>query len=139
MYACMSVTLLQIDSSPLFLDGIEPFFVRHLSMWHSIKRSSIFDLGPLTPKIYSPKLLAIMLHYHPWSRTRQFSSCLEKVGNPLNFGADPCCHGNEIWPRRGDQDAYRLVTMSAAAWCRVATLQSSSEFPDFSRCFYRMR
>jgi len=50
------VTLLQIDSSFLFLDGIEPFFGRQFSMWHSTKRcSSIFDLGPLTPKIYSPK------------------------------------------------------------------------------------
>jgi len=24
-------------------------------------------------------------------------------------GADPCCHGNDIWPRRGDLVAYRLV------------------------------
>ena len=24
-------------------------------------------------------------------------------------GADPCCHGNEIWARRGDPVAYRLV------------------------------
>ena len=39
----------------------------------------------------------------------QLSSCLEKVGNPLNFGADHCCHGNEICPRHGDLDAYRLV------------------------------
>jgi len=23
--------------------------------------------------------------------------------------ADPCCHGNEIWSRRGDPVAYRLV------------------------------
>jgi len=31
-------------------------FGRYLSMWHSTnRRSSIFDLGPLTPKIYSPK------------------------------------------------------------------------------------
>jgi len=38
----------------LFLDGIEPFFGRYLSMRHPTKRfSSIFDLGPLTPKIYS--------------------------------------------------------------------------------------
>jgi len=26
--------------------------------------------------------------------------------------ADPCCHGNEIWARRGDPVAYRLVWMS---------------------------
>ena len=67
---CLSVTLLlQIDSSFLFIDGIEPFFGRHFSMWHSTKRCSlIFDLGPVTPKIYSPKLLAIMLHYHVATR-----------------------------------------------------------------------
>ena len=41
----------------LFLDGIEPFFGRHFSMCSSTKHcSSIFDLGPLTPKIYSPKI-----------------------------------------------------------------------------------
>jgi len=32
--------------------------------------SSIFDLGPLTPKIYSPKLLAVTLHYHVATRGR---------------------------------------------------------------------
>jgi len=56
MYVCLFVMLLQIDCSFLFLDGIEPFFGRQFSVWHSTKRcSSIFDLGPLTPKIYSPK------------------------------------------------------------------------------------
>ena len=23
--------------------------------------------------------------------------------------SDPCCHGNDIWARRGDLVAYRLV------------------------------
>jgi len=55
MYVCLFVMLLQIDSS-LFLDGIEPFQAWHFFVWHSTKRcSSIFDLGPLTPKIDSPK------------------------------------------------------------------------------------
>jgi len=61
----------------------------------------------LLPKIACEN--ATLPRRHPWSRTRQFSSCLEKVGNPLNFGADHCCHGSEIWPRRRDLDAYRLV------------------------------
>jgi len=53
----LSVTdKLQIASSFLFLDGIEPFFRRQFSMWHSTKLfSSIFNLGPLTPKIVLPK------------------------------------------------------------------------------------
>jgi len=45
--------------------------------------------------------------------------CLGLLGNfrrwPIQWnhakcsGADPCCHGNEIWARRGDPVAYRLV------------------------------
>jgi len=54
---CPSVTKLQIASSFLLLDGIEPFFGRQFSMTPSTKRySSIFDLGPLTPKILLPKI-----------------------------------------------------------------------------------
>ena len=88
-------------------------FGRHLSMWHPTKRcSSIFRFRPPNAQNLLPKIAcdnATLPHRHPWSRTRQFNSCLEKVGNPLNFGADPCCHVNEIWPRRGDLNAYRLV------------------------------
>jgi len=45
---CPSITKkLQIASSFLFLDGIEPFFGRQFSMTPSTKRcSSIFDLDP---------------------------------------------------------------------------------------------
>ena len=44
--------------------------------------------------------------------------CLGKVGNPLNFRADPCCHDNEIWHRHGDLAAYRLVkvTVQVVVW-----------------------
>ena len=45
-------------------------FGHQFSMWHSTKRSYIFDLGPLTPKIYSPKLLSMMLHYYVATRGR---------------------------------------------------------------------
>jgi len=38
-YVCMFVCHgVQIDSSFLFLDGIEPFFGHHLSMWHVVLR-----------------------------------------------------------------------------------------------------
>jgi len=47
MYVCMSVTLLQIDSSSLFLDGIEPFLGHQFSMTKATKRSSSnFDWLP---------------------------------------------------------------------------------------------
>jgi len=103
------------------------FFLVYVSRWNRAifwpsvlhvalyKFSSIFDLGPLTPKIYFPKLLAITLDYHvatpppPVVALSARQLCLGKVGNPLNFRADPCCHGNEIWARRGDPVAYRLV------------------------------
>ena len=54
---CLSVTLLQIASSFLFLNGIEPFLAVSSKCGTLQKRcSSIFDLDPLTPKIYSPKV-----------------------------------------------------------------------------------
>jgi len=31
--------------------------------------------------------------------------------NHAKCGADPCCHGNEIWARRGDPVTYRLVSI----------------------------
>jgi len=50
----LSVT--NIASSFLFLDGIEPFLGHQFYMTKTTKLfSSIFDLGPLNPKVYSPK------------------------------------------------------------------------------------
>ena len=93
-------------ASFLFIDGIEPFSGRQFSMWHSTKRcSSIFDLGPLTPKIYSPKFgtkspISPLVWQTDWR-------CLDLLGGfqgwPIQWnhtkccGVDPCCHGNEIW------------------------------------------
>jgi len=56
MSVCLSCCSFKLMLLFLFIDGIELLFGHHLSMWHSTKLfSSIFDLGPLTPKIYSPK------------------------------------------------------------------------------------
>jgi len=50
-------------------------FGRQFSMWHSTKLfSMIFDLGPLTPKIYSPK----------FAQNRQKSACM--ADRPEMFG-----------------------------------------------------
>jgi len=56
---CPSVSVTNIASF-LFLDGIEPIFAHQFSMTKTTKLfSSIFDLGPLTPKIYSQNLYKI--------------------------------------------------------------------------------
>jgi len=106
--ARLSVTdKLQIDSSFLFLDGIEPFFDRKFSMTPSTKRcSSIFDLDPITPKIYSPEFgLKSPITRLVWQIDR---GCLHLPGGfrvwPIQWnhakccGTDPCCHGNAVWP-----------------------------------------
>jgi len=85
----------------------------------STKRSSIFALGPLTPKIDSPKFEITQkwpISRLVWQIDRR---CLGRPGSfrgwPIQWnhakccGADPCCHGNEILARRGDIVAYRLV------------------------------
>jgi len=101
----MSVTLLQIDSSSLFLDGIEPFLGRQFSVWHSTKRcSSIFDLGPLTPK-FTPQNFGTKspITRLVWQIERRslhllggFRGWLIQWNHTKCYGADPCCHGNEI-------------------------------------------
>ena len=47
LFVCLSVTILQIDSSSLFLDGIDPFPGHQFSMRKATKRCSWnFDLLP---------------------------------------------------------------------------------------------
>ena len=125
MYYCQQLTLsvclfvchkLQIASF-LFLDGIVPFFCRQFSMTPSTKRfSSIFDLGPLTPKIYSPffhkiayKSACMADRPEMFGPTRGFSGMADSMEPCKMLWADSCCHGNEIWDRREDPVAYRLV------------------------------
>ena len=38
-----------------------------------------------------------------------FSGMADSMEPCKMLWADPCCHGNEIWARRGDLVAYRLV------------------------------
>jgi len=75
-----------------------------------------FWFRPLMPKI-SPE------HFHkiPYKsvcmadRPEVFGPTGGFRGRPIRLnlakcsGADPCCHGNEIWARRRDPVAYRLV------------------------------
>jgi len=155
MYVCMSVTLLQIDSS-LFLDGIEPFLGHQFSItktkkrcssnfdllpwqrnlgyfcknfkllvfcfsmesshfwavsspWNPLQKrcSSIFDLGPLTPKTDSTKFeQKSPITRLVWQIDHR---CLRLIGGfrgwPIEWNhtkccaVDPCCHGNEIWAK----------------------------------------
>jgi len=102
--------LLQIASF-LFLYGIEPFFDRQFSkfsMCRSKKRCSlIFDLGPLTPKIYSPKFAQNRLPRYKSAcmpdRPEMFGPTGGFRGWPIQWnhaeccGAHRCCHGNDIW------------------------------------------
>ena len=50
-------------------------------------------------------------------------------------GADPYCHGNEIWARRGDPDAYRLVHL--IVWWTVVLLSTVSNSHHVVSSFVR--
>ena len=93
---CLSGTLLQIDSSFLFLK----FYGRQFSLWHSTKCCSlILDLVPLTPKIYSPKFgTKSPINRLVW---QIYCRCLGLLGGfrgwPIQWNHAKCCyHGNEI-------------------------------------------
>jgi len=68
---------------------------------------SIFDLGPLTPKIDSPKFWH-KINYNSVrtaDRTEMFAPTTGFRGWPIQWnhtkccGVDPCCYGNEIWAK----------------------------------------
>jgi len=106
MSVCLSVCHGQTSNRffVLFLNRIEPFFLFVSSPWSHLQNfASIFDLGPLTPKIYSPKFgLKSPIGQLVWQIDRR---CLHLQGGILGWPiqgnhaqccvADPCCHGNE--------------------------------------------
>jgi len=97
-------------------------FGRQLKVWHSTK-TLFFDFWfrppnaqNLFPKsctksrmVYKsacmadrPKMFGPTRGFRGWSIQWNHAKCC---------GADACCHGNDIWPRRGDLVAYRLVVL----------------------------
>jgi len=85
-------------------------------MWHSTKRSSIFDRPPnaqnLLPKI-AYKSACMSDRPEMFEPTRAFSGMADSMEPCKMLRADPCWHGNEIWTRRGDPVAYRLVSTNS--------------------------
>jgi len=123
---CPSVTLLQIASSFLLLDGIKHFFGRQFSMCPSTKlfffRFLILACKAqnLLPKICTKSLISWLV----WQIDRRCVGLPGGFGGwPIQWnhakccGSDPCCHGNEIWTRRRDPVAYRLVLCYVLCSC----------------------
>ena len=126
---------LQIDSSFLFLYGIEPFF------WPSVLhdpfyKTLFFDFSfrppsaqNVLPKICTKLPISRLVWQTDWI-------CLGLQwgfwGWPIQWkhakccGADPCCHGNEIWARRGDPSPTGLCCLFVHMLVLVTTLHSAS-------------
>jgi len=116
VYYCQQLTLclsLPLSVTLLFVSQWNrAIFGCHFSMCPSTKRC--FDLGPLTPKICTKSPISRLV----WQIDQR---CLGLPGGfrgwPIQWnnakccGADPCCHGNEIWARHGDPVAYQLVLL----------------------------
>jgi len=78
---------------------MEPFFGRQFSMWHSTKLfSSIFDLDPVTPKIYPQNL-----HLHKIAYKSASMADRQKMFGPtggfsgMADSTEPC---KMLWGRR---------------------------------------
>ena len=100
--------------------------------------SSIFDLRPLTPKIGSPKfdqkspITRLLWQIH--------QRCLSLIGGirgwPIQWnhtkccGANPCCHGNEIWARRGVQSHTGLSVCPSVCLSQTLLLFCFESFLD---------
>jgi len=103
----------------LFLDGIEPFWAV-ISSWPPLQNVvlTIWFKPPNAQNLLPQMCIKSPISRLPWQIERR------RLGIPGGFrgwpiqwnhakccGADPCCHGNEICARRGDQVAYQLVLL----------------------------
>jgi len=95
-WLCLSVCLSRCSfkSILLFCFSMESSHFWPSSLHVTLYKTLFFDFWFRPPNAQNllPKMAcdnAILSRRHPWSRTRQFSSCLGKVGNPLNLAADP--------------------------------------------------
>jgi len=54
--------------------------------------------------------------------------------------ADPCCHGNEVWARRGDPVAYWLVYVAVATGILIFLFRfyRAMHFSAYARSWDRM-
>ena len=101
LYVCNALSILQIDSSSLFLDGIEPLLGHQFSMTKATKRcSSNFDLLPWQRNLgYFCKNFKLLLLFCLSMESSHFLA-INSPWAPLQnvvLRFLICCHGNEIW------------------------------------------
>jgi len=99
---------LQTDTYFLFLDGIEPFFwppVLHDSLYKTLFLDFLFR----PPNARNLHKMAYKIDQRFLHQTGGFQGCPIQWNQAKCCGAEPCCHGNEIWARRGHPVAYQLV------------------------------
>jgi len=75
----------------------------------SFRLSNAQNLLPLICKKTAYKSACMADRPEMFGPTRGFSGMADSMEACKMLWADPCCHGNEIWARRGDPVAYRLV------------------------------
>jgi len=63
--------------------------------------------------------------------TRGFSGMADSMEPCKMLWADPCCHDNKIWARRGDPVAYRLVISSCQCMYVVCYCARRTEYSIF--------
>jgi len=103
-----SAAVYTVDSAPSLGLGVYYFLSLTLSVRHDPLYKTLFLnfwFRPLTPKIASPKLAKNA--YNSSCMTDRPEMFAPTRGWPIQWnhakccGADPCCHGNDIWARRG--------------------------------------
>jgi len=98
LFVCLSVTLLQIDSSSLFLDGIQPFLGHQFSMTKATKRCFsnffFFFVSRRNPAIFWPSFLHLALYktlfLDFWFRSPNDQNLLPKICNCTKSPMSAC-------------------------------------------------
>jgi len=95
----------------LFLDGIEPFLAVSSPCGTTKRCSSIFDLSPLTPKIYSPKFALAQITYNSASmadRPEMFAPTMGFSGIADSMETCKMLWGRPLLPRQRNLGKFGL-------------------------------
>ena len=119
----------QIDHRCLHLPG--GFWGRPIQWYHAKCCGPALVAMTTKLRLKSPIIrLVRQIDRRCFGLTGVFRGWLIQWNHAKCCGADPCCHGNDIWARRGDPVAYRLVCIKACKYFKPCTLRTKHWLDD---------
>ena len=101
-----------MESSHFWLSVLHDHLYKIVFLDFGFRPPNAHNLLPQICKKIVDKSACMADRLDMFAPTRGFSGMADSMEPCKMLWADPCCHGNEIWARRGVLVAYRIVCLS---------------------------